>query len=362
GLGTWNPNLGRAVKLGLAVFGRRLGPRPAALIGGVLGTLPDLDVLYPFDDPVDAFVLHRGPTHSLFLQAALTPLLGEALVRTIAALRSERAIAYLGVYLCFATHALLDALTVYGTRIFWPFWPEPVGVGSIFIIDPLYTVPLLVVIVWAVCLSAWTPRLARALTIALVGSSGYLVWGLVAQQIAEARAGALLERAGIVPERLLATPTPFNSLLWRAIAIDGERYFNVYLPVAGAADQATVYEHPRGPAAACITRIEAADRLNRFSRGFWRTDLEGNTLVVADLRMGLTPSYVFRFAVGTRENGSIVPIRPQRVRGERSAEGDLDWLLAGLLGGAPVRSAEAEALVESVPLPSSTARPASSLC
>ncbi|MCG8360225.1 MAG: metal-dependent hydrolase, partial [Kiloniellales bacterium] len=111
--------------VGLAVLGPRVGPRRAALVGAVLGTLPDLDVVVPFDDPVDDFTLHRGPSHSLFVHAVVTPLFGEALMRLFKDLRGERLRAYLGVYLCFATHALIDAATIYGTRIFWPLWPEP---------------------------------------------------------------------------------------------------------------------------------------------------------------------------------------------------------------------------------------------
>ena len=63
--------LGAAV--GEATLGRRVGAK-APLWGAALGTLPDLDVLYPFADPVSAFTWHRGPSHSLFVLAALTPL------------------------------------------------------------------------------------------------------------------------------------------------------------------------------------------------------------------------------------------------------------------------------------------------
>jgi inner membrane protein len=95
--------------VGAAVLGRRVGPRKAALVGGVLGVLPDLDVLVAFDDPIDAFVLHRGASHSLVVQAVVTPLFGEALMRVFKDLRQRRMITYLAVYLVLATHALLDA-------------------------------------------------------------------------------------------------------------------------------------------------------------------------------------------------------------------------------------------------------------
>ena len=65
--------------VGTAVLGRRMGVRKAALAGGLLGVLPDTDVLWPFENEVDSFVLHRGPTHSLVMQALVTPVFAEAL-------------------------------------------------------------------------------------------------------------------------------------------------------------------------------------------------------------------------------------------------------------------------------------------
>ncbi|GHD64149.1 membrane protein [Thalassobaculum fulvum] len=335
--------LGAAV--GTAVLGRRLGPRRAALAGAVLGTLPDLDVFWPFDDPVDAFVLHRGATHSLVVQALATPLFGEALVRGFRALREHRRLAWAAVYLCLSTHALLDAMTVYGTRLLWPLWTEPVGVGSVFIIDPLYTLPLLVAVVWALCLRAWTPRFGRVLAAALALSTGYLGWGVAAQGIARDRADAVLAEAGIAPERTLATPTPFNTLFWRVIAIDGDRYLNLYVPLLGGADAVTAYVHPRG-GDGCLAGVPVAGTLSRFAHGFVRYERSGADWRVADLRMGLTPSYVFRFAVAADRGGIATPVAPARVRTARSGDGDVDWLLAGMAGRAAVRTAERDAALD----------------
>ena len=58
--------LGAAV--GVAVMGRRIAPWKAALWGGGLGTLPDLDALIDHGDPVRNMVLHRAETHALFWQ------------------------------------------------------------------------------------------------------------------------------------------------------------------------------------------------------------------------------------------------------------------------------------------------------
>jgi len=97
-------------------LGKKLGPRKAATLGGALGTLPDLDVFLPFDNPVDSFVLHRGWTHAFVIHIVATPILGEVITRLSSALRDYRVLVWWTVFLCLTTHAIIDAMTVYGTR------------------------------------------------------------------------------------------------------------------------------------------------------------------------------------------------------------------------------------------------------
>ena len=326
----------------MATLGRRIGVGKAALTGGLLGSVPDADVFWPFDDPVDRFVLHRSATHSLVIQALVTPVFAEALIRFFRPLREARWLGYLAVYLCFATHALLDTMTIYGTRLFWPVWQEPLAVGSVFIIDPLYTLPFLIVIVWGFFLKNWTPRFGKALVGAFVLSTAYLAWGVVAQQIAEARAGRILADAGVSPERIFATPTPFNSLFWRVVAIDGERYVNLYVPLLGGAGAITAYAHPRYPDTFDCPAVNGAmKRLVSFSRGFYRFAIVDGALVMSDLRMGLTPGYSFSFVVAERDGATFREAAPKRVLAERGAPGDLRWLADGILGRKSIRPAEA---------------------
>ncbi len=336
--------LGAAV--GTAVLGRRMGVRKAALTGGLLGTLPDTDVFWPFDDPIDSFVLHRGVTHSIVVHAAVAPILGEGLVRLVSSLRDARIQTYLAVFVCFATHALVDAMTIYGTRLFWPIWDEPIGVGSVFIIDPTYTVPLLVVFVWALFLKSWTPRFGKALSVALMLSTGYMGWTVVGQQIAKSKAQAQLAEAGITPERMFVTPTPFNTLFWRAVAIDGSRYFNLYIPLLGGEESVVAYMHPRKPQSiACWTGNGVVETVSDFSEGFVRFEMNGKGVILSDLRMGLTPQYVFRFVVAELQGEKVADIPPQRLRPVRGAPGDGGWLWAGVRGDRAVRPVEADAVV-----------------
>ncbi len=103
--------------IGAVALGPKIGTRKAVIIGGLMGTVPDLDTFLPSEDPVSAFTSHRGGTHSLIVQAIAALLFAEPLVRLFKGLRDHRIFTYLAIYMIFATHALIDAITIYGTRI-----------------------------------------------------------------------------------------------------------------------------------------------------------------------------------------------------------------------------------------------------
>jgi inner membrane protein len=125
--------------------------RAALVAGGVLGTLPDLDVI-PITlsgaDAVTRITWHRGPSHSLLLLALTGWLLWLVLRRSWAPVKEEPTRWLWAIESALLTHPLLDAFTAYGAQLFWPLPGSPVIGASIFIIDPAHTVPLLV---------AWAP-------------------------------------------------------------------------------------------------------------------------------------------------------------------------------------------------------------
>ena len=160
--------LGAAV--GEATLGHRVG-RKAAVWGAVCGTLPDLDILVPFSDPVAAFTYHRSFSHSLVVLALLTPLVVWLIRKVHVADASHRVRWYLLVYLAFATHVLLDSCTIYGTQIFWPIVNTPMTWGSVFIIDPAYTLILMVGLM-AVALSRRNPQRGYRINAGTLAVSG----------------------------------------------------------------------------------------------------------------------------------------------------------------------------------------------
>jgi inner membrane protein len=332
--------------LGAAVsalcLGSKLGPRKAAIIGGALGTLPDLDVFLPFDDPVDAFVMHRGWTHSVIVHALAAPILGEVLFRVFGTLKNHRFLVWLSVFLCLSTHVAIDAMTVYGTRLFWPLYPEPVGVGSIFIIDPLYTLPLLIVVGWALARKSWSSRLRKGLILALLMSTTYLGLGLALQANAEKRAKVIFADAGIETKNVLAIAAPFNTVVWKVIGLEDDRYHNLYLSIFDDDQNAKIYTHQRRTdLIACLKDVASFKKLKWFSRGFYRADLRENQIVISDLRMGLTPDYVFSFSIA-EQNGQSVQSIPPESRSQRPDEigQDLEWLDERFFGRPSVRTAE----------------------
>ena len=195
----------------------------ALLYGAMLGTLPDLDVIIDYGDAVADMTYHRGFSHSLLVLS----LLAVALTVLIRRLRPNPAYStrrlFLAIWLALITHPLLDAFTSYGTQLFWPLQTPPVAWSSVFIIDPLYTVPLLLAVVVGLVRGLRDRPQWLAIS-ALCLSSVYLASTLAGKWMAEQRVQDVLAERGIQSDVLFSSPTPFNSLLWRVTVVDGADY------------------------------------------------------------------------------------------------------------------------------------------
>lgn len=307
--------LGAAV--GEAVLGRHVGRR-ALLWGALCGTLPDLDVFVPLGDAVRDFTYHRGASHSLFVLAALTPLLVWLILKIHRQTRELRMRWALLVYLVFATHVLLDSLTVYGTQILWPLPVPPVTWATIFIIDPIYTVPLLLGVIAALVLSRESPRGHRLNGVGLALSTAYLAWGIGAKLHVNAVVEDQLARAQPPHERYIAIPTPFNTLLWRVLVMNEGGYAEGYYSLLDRARPIELTAYPsRSELLNGLQEEWAVQRLQWFTKGFYAVSREGDAVVITDLRMGLEPDYFFRFQVGEVHNPHSVPVPNLRLPAER---------------------------------------------
>lgn len=299
--------------VGGAVAGRTAGWRAFAW-GAAIGTMPDLDVFYDYGSPVANFTWHRGYTHSLFTQTLAAPLIA----LPIRYLQRHGTTSYLhwlaAVWLILVTHTLLDAFTIYGTQLWLPFSDLPVGLGSIFIIDPLFTLPLLIGVAAAIGFRSDWPRARRWNGIALALAGTYLLWTVAAQQWMENRAEQAIAESGLPAARVLATPTAVNSVLWRIIAVGENAHWEALHPI-GSDRPIRFREYPRQPE--LLNDIEdntAVRRLQHFTHGFYSVNEIDDHVVISDLRMGQVGHYAFAYRVGRRKNGRIQPIPDERHR------------------------------------------------
>ena len=290
-----------------ATIGRKVGNR-ALLWGAIAGTLPDLDVFVPLGDAVRDFTYHRSATHSLFLLALAAPLLGWLVTKIHPGTREHRGRWTLAMLLVLLTHPLLDSFTAYGTQILWPFSETPVAWSTIFIIDPLYTLPLLIGVIAALVMTRGTDRGHRIARVGLVASSAYLAFTVAVKFVVENRVETALARQHIAYERLFTVPAPFNSLLWRAVARDADGYYETYYSLFdGAAEPRFDYFPSDEALLAGLEGHWPVARLKWFSKGFYSVRQVGDAIVISDLRMGVEPNYVFRFKVAELGNPHPLP-------------------------------------------------------
>ncbi len=194
----------------------------AGLLGMLGGMAADLDILITSNtDPLLFLTYHRQFTHSfvfipfggLFVALLLHGLLG----------RLWKISFWQTVLLCslgYATHALLDTATSYGTMLLWPFIETRFSWSIISIVDPLFTLPLLLSVVMTAVRNE--PRYAR---IGLVWAMVYLGVGWFQHQGAREMAGDLAASRGHAPIRFEIKPSIGNMLVWRSVYETEDRFF-----------------------------------------------------------------------------------------------------------------------------------------
>ena len=198
-----------AQAVGTHVLGRR-----AWIVGGVAGLLPDLDMaLVPLADPLFPIELHRTVTHGLVMVPVLAALT-TVLLLPFRPFRARWGAVFLLAGVGALTHAPLDVLTSYGTMALWPFSHEWLAWDVVSIIDPVYTLTLVVGVVLAA--RRVTPRPAR---IALVVSCLYLLLGVVQRERALDTQAALAAARGHEPTHARVIPSLGGPLVWRSLYV-----------------------------------------------------------------------------------------------------------------------------------------------
>jgi inner membrane protein len=310
-------------------MGRRTSVWKAALWGGIAGTIPDLDAFIDHGDALRNMTFHRAESHSLLYLTLFAPVMAYGVAKLHGEMQHLRAW-IVAIWLGLFTHPWLDWMTIYGTQLAIPFTNTPYGLGSMFIIDPLYTLPLLIGV--GAALAMRSARGLRWNAVGLAVSCAYLAWAAAAQWHVERVARESLAAAGIPAQQVLATPSPFNTILWRIVAMTSTGYVEGFYSLLDAEPRVRFDAFRGGGELADELRGNwGAERMRWFTRGFYKFSEADGTAIVTDLRMGQEPNYVFAFEVAKRGSG-LSEITPEAVGGRGNPGEGLTWVWQRLQG------------------------------
>jgi len=196
--------------------------RVAAGIGFFAGIIADADILIQSEnDPLLNIEFHRHFTHSIFF-IPFGALIAAALLWPFLRRRLSFARIYLFAFLGYCLSGVLDALTSYGTNLLWPLSDSRLAFNIISVIDPVFTLILLVAVVYALRKHSIT-----AARVGLLLAGVYLSFGWMQLQRAEGITETLAAGHGHTIERLLVKPTLGNLVLWRSVyQSEGRLYVN----------------------------------------------------------------------------------------------------------------------------------------
>lgn len=271
---------------------RRRHTVAASTLGFLAGMAADLDVLIRSSDDALLFLeFHRQFTHSLFFipfGALICALVLRLALRRWWSLPLAASTLYCGAG--YATHALLDACTTYGTQLLWPFSDVRIAWNVLSIVDPLYTLPIgaLVLLGWR-GQHRWAPRLALAWIFA------YPMVGVLQRERAEAVGYQLAAERGHTVAQLEAKPSFANLILWKTVYRSGDRF---YVDAVRVGSEVKIYP---GDSIAVLNaardlpwlppssrQAEDVRRFNWFSNGYTAL-APGEPNKVIDIRYSILP-------------------------------------------------------------------------
>jgi len=193
-------------------------------------------------------------------------------------------------------HGFCDVWTSYGTRSWWPFSDARVTLDWISVIDPVFTIPLLVF-----AILAWRYASRKMALTGLVWVAMYLALCQVQKSRAEDALAEWIASKGL-PEAPRATVKPSfgNIIVWRAMALHGDqmRVAAVRCSLFGKTqimpgETQTVFDTPQ-QAAAALGIPEGSRQANDIARFFhfsdnWVGVHPDDPLTLGDLRYAAMP-------------------------------------------------------------------------
>jgi inner membrane protein len=281
------------------------------LYGAIAGTIPDLDVLLNFiTDEISATAMHRGFSHSLLFCTLLAPLLGWLLFKfnrkEIVSIKQWT----LMFFLVLVTHPILDANTTWGTQFFWPFEIR-LAFNNIFVIDPLYTLPFLILVLAAMFYKRTSIKRRRLNNLALILSSSYLLLTFIFKGIGVYQFKKALNLQDIDHLTLFTKPTPLNTILWNAQIETENGYRSAYYSFFDKKSISFDSEIPKGhDLLSPYKNQEDIRTIIELSRGFYFVEEVEDGFIYTDMKFGQygfteDAPYTWQYGLTKEPDGSL---------------------------------------------------------
>lgn len=309
--------LGAAI--GEVVLGRKVGNK-AMVYGAIAGTIPDLDVFVGnFYDTVTALEIHRGFSHSLVFSLLAAPIFGFIIskIHEQATWKDWSLLMFWSLF----THPLLDCFTTWGTQLFWPL-DLRIAFKSVFVIDPLYTLPFLVCLIAASRLNRASVKRMKLNRLGLILSTSYLLITLVMKGVTFSKFEESLRDQNISYSEIETKPTPFNTLLWSA-NVKTEDHFLIGEYSVFDTQPIDFRAYPKHHEKIDHLReYENLERLINVTQGWYTiSEIEGE-LFLNDLRFGLlslnpkSKRFAFTYKLEEENGAQLNIIEEPKTRGD----------------------------------------------
>jgi len=309
--------------VGEAIAGRKIGNK-AILWGGIAGTIPDLDVLMaPFYDHIEFLLVHRGFSHSL-----LFCFLGAPVFASILSSKGRKLSLGFNKWMklffwCFLTHILLDCCTMWGTQVFWPF-NYRVAFNSVFIMDPIYTVPFLLALLVILFLKRENNFRSILNWGVLTFTTFYLLVGIGLKVKVNNKFKTYCRENEIEYSRFMTNPMPLTTIYWYGwIQTEKEWILGYYSFLNGEPYFIHYPNNTKNNIEERLNYNEEFEILKRVSHGFYRIDEFEDGLRYTDLRFGLRktwngieeydPNYGYKINLDSKNNITSIKRMPMNM-------------------------------------------------
>lgn len=305
--------------LGLAIGALRRSERDraAVLVGCLIAAeIPDLDYLWPAENHVlHSLKAHRGLTHSLLAAPALA-LVSTALTKLFFRQAQVVSLFLWSLLAVLFAHLLADAWTGWGTRLALPFSDARVTLDWMMLVDPLFTLPLLIGALWGI---RKRTLIRKALLTGAAISCVYLAARVAIRAELSSRVLASYPNA----EAVQVFPSWLGPADWRYVAVVRDHYAAGRVSVFAAPEEQAIHQRAMHDPISSLARSNGTVReALAWARFPVVTETprapSGVHVSIADLRYQLNGAPTLSFQIELDQRGQVLSATLDRGGSARS--------------------------------------------